>query len=164
MTVKYGIYVLIYLIILIVEASIIPFFAIQGIAPDLKMIFLVFICLKESRSVSTIAGFFTGVFQDIFTISTLGISSLSKSIVCFLISFFRSISEDYSTLFVGAIVFIAVSSQELIYQLIHTVGAESSFMRMIILFIIPKSIYTAIWGILINLILSRRLWKKPSYT
>jgi rod shape-determining protein MreD len=150
--------------ILIVEASIIPFFAIQGIAPDLKLVFLVFICLKESRSASTIAGFVAGLMQDIFTISTLGVSSLSKSIVCFLTSFFRSVSEDYSTLFIGAIVFLAVGLQELIYQLIHAVGTEGVFFRMIFVFIIPKSIYTAIWAIFIHLILSRRLWKKPTYT
>ena len=89
-------YSVVFLIVFIVEISLIDIISIKGITPDIILIFLIFVSLKESQTTATLSGFGTGLFQDLFSFSMLGLYSLSKSISCFLTSYFQRSKGHYS--------------------------------------------------------------------
>lgn len=159
----YFIYGLIYILVLLTEVFILPFISIKGVTPDLSLVFLVFVSLKKHRSFSTAAGFLTGLIHDLFTINILGISSLSRAITCFSMAYFKDINEEYSYLSLGIITFIAATINETIFQLIHSVGSYQHFWNIVITYVLPRAIFTLICCLLINLILSKHIWRKPRF-
>jgi rod shape-determining protein MreD len=69
-----------FLVCLIAQASLVPALAVAGVGPDLPFIILYFFALQFGITPSIYAGFFLGLFQDLYSPSLLGQNALSKTI------------------------------------------------------------------------------------
>ncbi len=156
---KYIKYVIIYLIILLLDATVIDLISIQNVKPDIFLVFLMFLSLKDTQSSSTILGFMVGLLQDLLTHSMLGIFSLSKTISCYVASYFKITKGIYSVLYLALVFFITAIVHGVIFQLIMSIGTEQHFFKEFLTIMLPQSVYTAVVGLIANFLLHRFIWR-----
>ncbi len=111
------------------QSTIIPFFSIANITPDLLLIWIVFIGLKCGQIPGTLYGFGIGLIFDLVTGGFIGLSSLSKSMGGFIAGYFYN--ENRTEILLGSYKFLLIILtvsviHNFIYFLIFTQGTEIS--------------------------------------
>lgn len=84
---KKWVVILVSIILLILDNSLIPGMAIKGAFPNLLFIFAISYSLVKGIKEAVIIGVFTGIIQDIFFYSIMGINSFSNLLLCVLAAF-----------------------------------------------------------------------------
>jgi rod shape-determining protein MreD len=74
--------------ILIIQIFLIPLISIEGIAPDLILMLLVFYTLKNGQLYGTVIGFIFGLFFDLISGGILGSMMFSKTLSGFIAGYF----------------------------------------------------------------------------
>ncbi|MBN1155440.1 rod shape-determining protein MreD [candidate division KSB1 bacterium] len=157
---NYLMYIIVYFVVLVFENSLIHLISINGVVPDLSIIFLIFFSLKESQIKSTVAGFLIGLIQDIFSFDLIGLSSLCKSITGFIASYFKRTEQRYTTSRIALIVFVTSLVHNILYQIIISVGTHFRIEKIIFHTSLPGAIYTAVFAVIVNLMLYRMIWSR----
>ena len=85
---KYFKYFLILILLTIFHSIFLEFIEIMDITPDLLIILVVWITVKEGRFIGLIAGFVIGLYTDAITVDVLGTNALAKTIAAFVASCF----------------------------------------------------------------------------
>ena len=152
-------YIIVYFLLLFAEKNLLNFISIKGIVPDVILIFVIIISLEENKSKSTIIGFFAGLIQDIFTTYFFGLSALTKSIVGFWGVFFQQPKKKYNLSSYTIAVVVLVLVHDIIFGIIFNLGARSGFFRLMFQFILPRSLYTLLFAVIVFLIFKPVLWK-----
>ncbi|MBD3290680.1 rod shape-determining protein MreD [candidate division KSB1 bacterium] len=155
---KYVKYAIIFFIVLVIDLNVIEIISIKGITPDIILIYLIFISLRETQAASTIIGFSAGLLQDLFSLSMLGLSSLTKSISCFITAFFQRAKRNYSIMHLTIVFFIITVIHDRIYQFIFLLGTDQKLFKSFLYHSVPKAIYTTIVALILNFIFGRILW------
>lgn len=155
---KYIKYAIIFFIVLVIDLNVIDLISIKGITPDIVLIYLIFISLREPQTTSTVIGFAGGLVQDLFSLSILGLSSLTRSISCFITAFFQRSKGIYSILHLALIFFIVTIINDRIYQFIYLLGSDQKLFKSFLYHSVPRAIYTTIIALIMNFIFSRVLW------
>ena len=153
-------YSTIFLIVFLIETNFIDLISIKGITPNIILIFLLFISLKENQTTSTITGFVAGLFQDVLSFNLIGISSLTNSIACFLGSYFDKTKSSSSIPYLALVFFVVTIIYDRIYRFIFLLGTNQQFFRSFFLYSVPKSIYTTIIALILNFIFHRTIWQQ----
>ncbi|MBN2010318.1 rod shape-determining protein MreD [candidate division KSB1 bacterium] len=156
-------YATIFLLTYLIEANFIDFISIKGVIPDVTLVFLIFLSLRESQAAATVTGFLVGLFTDLFTFGVLGLSSLSNSISCFLTSYFKRPKGAISIWQLAIIVFVITIIHDRIFQFIFLLGTNQHFFRSFIYFTIPKALYTTTIALIVNLIFQRMIWQQSDF-
>lgn len=76
--------------VLIIQITILPFFALEGAVPDLILILLVFYGIKYGHITGTVLGFFYGLFFDLITGGLLGSAMFTKTLSGFVAGYFSN--------------------------------------------------------------------------
>lgn len=76
--------------VLVIQTTIIPLIAVNGIVPDLIIILLVFYTLRNGQIYGTVLGFIYGFLFDLITGSLLGSSMLAKTLAGFIAGYFAN--------------------------------------------------------------------------
>jgi rod shape-determining protein MreD len=152
-------YFIVGLILLLLHISVVPLIAIEGIPPDLMLIFIVYIALKNGQITGSVAGFVTGLLIDLTVDFTLGLSALSKTIAGFVAGYFYNetkIEINTETFrFLGIVLFCSLINN-LIYFSLDIFDRGLSDVE-ILKFILGRSIYTSILSLIPIFTTSRRL-------
>lgn len=160
---KFVKYVIVYFIVLVIDLNLIDLISIKGITPDLVLIYLIFISLKETQTNATVIGFGAGLFQDLFSLSILGLSSLTKSLVCFFTSFFKRSQGNYSIFSLALIFFIFTIIHERIYQFVFLLGSNQKFFKSFLFHSVPRALYTVAIALILNFIFNRAIWESHEF-
>ncbi len=152
-------YIVVFVVLLIIEINFIQLIAIHDVTPDLILIFVIIISLRESRNRAGIIGFLAGLIQDAFTTQFFGLSALAKTIVGFWGSFFQRPTKKYNLPSYLMAVVPLVFIHEIIFGFIYKLSLHLGFFRAVISFIIPRALYTSFFALMIYLLFKRRLWK-----
>lgn len=152
-------YIIIYFILLFAEKNLLSFISIKGIVPDIILIFVIIISLQENKAKSTVIGFIAGLIQDIFSTYFFGLSALTKSIVGFWGGIFQQPKKKYSLSSYSIAVAIMVLVHEIIFGIIYNLGTHTGFFRLMVQFIIPRTVYTLLFAIITFLLFKPILWK-----
>jgi rod shape-determining protein MreD len=141
------------LILVIIQKTLIWLIAVTPyqITPDIVLIGLVYIGIQKGKLVGSIGGFVFGLIFDVFSFSFLGLTALSKCISGFIAGFFNSENkiERYSHSYIFIFLLLLCSFvHNLVYFFIYFQGTNLSFIDILIRYIIPTSVYTALIGIL----------------
>lgn len=81
---------LLFIPVLIIQITILPFFSLEGAVPDLILILLVFYGIKYGHITGTILGFFYGLFFDLITGGLLGSAMFTKTLSGFIAGYFSN--------------------------------------------------------------------------
>ena len=152
------IYAIFLLFILIIFQS---FFSevvtIKGIRLDLAVLILVYIGLTKGPAQGVIFGFLIGLLLDVFTPQRLGLGALIKSLIGFTVGNFKDnlfLESSYSK---GAIVFLSVILNDLLYHLLSE-GVTLFTFHTILYHSLPSALYTSGVGVLLFVVLEKKLF------
>ncbi|MBM4166205.1 MAG: rod shape-determining protein MreD [Ignavibacteria bacterium] len=139
------------------QTTVVRLISIEGVMPDVVVLWIVVIALREGQIAGTVSGFVSGLILDIISGDFLGIGALSKTICGFLSGYFYD--EFKSSEVVGTYrFFFAVIFSSLVHNIVFFVvylqGSEIEFVRTIIQYGIGTTAYTSAIGII------PLLWKR----
>ncbi len=148
--VKYG---ALFLIALLIESNLSRFYEIGTHTPDLILILLIYVAIRNGKIKGTSTGFTFGLIKDlIVSVGFLGLSSLTKSVTGFIMGFFTN--SRRSRLFPG-IMFptsIGIIINEVIETMFRIAGTSEGIISAILTKALPSSIYTFVIAFAIFLI------------
>lgn len=156
-------YIIIYFLLLFTEKNLIQLISIKNVTPDLILIFVIIISLRETRSKSTLIGFFSGLIQDIFITQFFGLSALAKSVVGFWGVFFQRPKKKYNLSSFAIAASTMVFVHEIIFGIIYNLGTHFGFFRFLFKFVLPRTLYTVLFALIIYFIFRPMLWKSEEY-
>ncbi|MCR1951827.1 MULTISPECIES: rod shape-determining protein MreD [unclassified Clostridium] len=79
---KKWVLILISLVLLILDNSLMPFFAIKGAYPSLLFVFAIAYSIINGKSEAVFIGVMTGLMQDVFFYNGFGINALINMLIC----------------------------------------------------------------------------------
>ncbi|GEM_PF-1130356 len=142
----------------IIQVTIIELIAINQIKPDLVLIALIYITLREGQIPGIIYSFFAGVILDILGNGIIGSNSFSKVIVMFVVGYFHdpfSITSFRIDLRFPLIVLISAIVDRILYIFITLSLDFNELINLMIGYGILPAIFTAITSLL-TLIFTKR--------
>ncbi len=159
MKIDYILAVLLFFPILIIQTTIVPLIAINGVVPDLIIILVVFYTLKMGQMHGTILGFVYGLLFDLITGGLLGSSMLSKTITGFITGYFYN--ENKKDIYLKSFIFplivlLASTIDSFILSFFSTVDLNTSITTFFIEQGILPGIYTAVFSIIVIVFYPRR--------
>ena len=141
-------YIFLSLLFLIVDSTLVKFLSIANIIPDILVIWIVYVAIREGQIAGATAGFFIGLATNLMsaTDSMLGLAALAKTFAGFTAGYFYNENKTYITL--GGyqfVVIVAVASvvHNILYFVIFLQGSGLSWMQSVLSYGIPTTVYTA---------------------
>ena len=150
-------------VLIIIQKTLIWLIAVTSyeITPDIVLIGLVYISIREGKITGTVSGFAAGLLMDVLSFSFLGLMALSKCIAGFIGGYFNSENkvERYLKSYIFAlIVFLCSLVNNLIYFTIYFQGTTLTFPDIVLRYIVPSALYTAFISILPIVFLKRKVF------
>lgn len=139
----------VFLVVLVLQATLLYRIAIAGIRPDLLVAFVVYMGWMRGPIPGTLTGFFVGLYQDLDAPGPLGLNALSKSIVGFLVAKagFRVHRSNVGVRF--AFFFFAMLVHDVIYFAVATGGDVGTFLGQLMTVALPSALYTTAVALLL---------------
>jgi rod shape-determining protein MreD len=145
-------------VLLLLQASLVDMLSMKGIAPDLLLIFIVYLAVREGQMYVLPWGFALGLVLDLSTGTVLGLSALSKSAAAFTAGYFYSdnkISMTLSTYRFLLLVFLTAAVHNTIYFVIFTMGSEIGFFNAVFGLGLASALFTTTVAVLPMLVAAR---------
>jgi len=143
-----GFYILLSLLFIVVDGTLVKFLSIANIVPDILLVWIVYIAVREGQSAGTTAGFLIGLAMNLMsaTDNLLGLAALAKTFAGFTAGYFYNENKTYNTL--GGyqfVVIVAVASvvHNTLYFIIFLQGSGLSWMQSVLSYGVPTTAYTA---------------------
>ncbi len=158
---RIGAYTLFSILLILLSTVLLRFLTIGDIAPDILLVWIVYIAIREGQIAGTAAGFLIGLAVDLLsgTDGMIGLAALSKTIGGFLAGYFYNENKTLQTLS-GYQLLIAVGVVSLVhnvvYFLIFLQGTELSWLRIIVSYGLPSTVYTVAAALLPMFVIARR--------
>jgi rod shape-determining protein MreD len=128
------------------------------ITPDILLIGLVLLGIRKGKIAGSVGGFLSGLLLDFMSFSFLGLMALSKATAGFVSGYFNNENkiERYTKSYIFIIIVFTCSIlNNLIYFIFYFQGMSLSFFEIVIKYILPTGIYTAVFSV-IPVIFNRR--------
>jgi len=151
MLTRYLRYLLTALVLILVQKIFVAFISIERITPDVLLIFVIYIALREGQIPSTIAGFLLGFAMDLMSGELLGLTALSKTVSGFVAGYFYNrerIAETPGTYLFVFIVLLSSLVHNVIYFAVYVQGTEINFWMSLLKYGLWTSLYTSIVSII----------------
>jgi len=142
---------------LVIQLTLINSVTILGIKPDLILIVVVVFSLLKGTKEGTISGFASGLLQDIFSISLLGINALAKTVIGFTCGILKEkIFYEHILFLIPVITFIASFMQSiLIFLLLRAFGIGYNLTWSLKQVALPEALYSSLLSPFIFLVINK---------
>ena len=153
-------YVFISLFLVILQTTIARLVSLEGITPDLLVIWIVYVAITEGQLHATVWGFGIGLCMDLISGDFLGLSALTKTLCGFVAGYFYNENKIQMTR--GSyrfllIVLFAAFLHNLLYFLVFTQGTDISFWRVVFQLGLTTTLYTATMSLIPMFAFSKKL-------
>jgi rod shape-determining protein MreD len=148
-------YLLIFFVLTVLQTTFVHFIAIRGVSPNLILLFIIYLSMKEGGLVGVYAGFAAGISFDVYSPQILGAGALAKSIIGYLTGLMDErtlkIDDKYK---IGILFLASILHDIILYASIYSLS--SAFKTAFLPLILPTALYTTLAGGIFILISSRR--------
>lgn len=145
----------------VLQTTLAPAIELLGVRPDFPFLIVLLVALQEGAAGGALAGFVAGLFVDLGSAETLGVSSLANSIVGFGVGSLADRVVRTSALTRTLITFGAVVVRD---QAIAALALAEGFVdgvRLLGVFSIPGGVYTALFAALVMALAEKAIgWQK----
>jgi len=144
---KYSLYALVALLTGLFQITILQFFSISGILPDLLLILCIWFTLSEGQFYGLIFAFFVGIFYDIISIDVIGTNALAKITASLIAGWFfgeNKIQQNLGSYWFIIIIFFTSFVHNTIYYFLHIEFNKISLVSLFFQYGLAISIYTTI--------------------
>jgi rod shape-determining protein MreD len=132
-------------LLIVVQTHAVRLLTLEGIAPDILIIWVVYLALKEGQLTGTIWGFAVGMLFDFATGSFIGLSALTKTIGGFVAGYFYNEHKTPFTLssyrYIVTVLIVSLIHNS-IYFLLFTRGSDIGVLRAIFQIGLATTFYT----------------------
>jgi rod shape-determining protein MreD len=156
---RYIAYAVAALLLAVANVVLIPFIAIDGIVPDVMLIWAIWVALVEGQMIGMLAGFGAGVVFDIVAADVLGSNALAKVIAVFIAGYFylETREEEMTGSFRFPLVLLLCGFiHNIIYYFFYLRPTEINFIAFFLRYGVFTTLYTAIIAVIPMLVISRR--------
>lgn len=152
-------YAIISFVLLVFQTTLAQVISVGGITPDIMVVWVVYLALKEGQLRGTVWGFCIGLCMDLLAGDFLGLSAFSKTISGFAGGYFYN--ENKTQLTLGSyrfllIVLLVSFVNNLVYFLIFTLGTEIRFWQAVLNLGLTTTLYTATLTLIPVFVLQRK--------
>jgi rod shape-determining protein MreD len=154
-------YILLSILLVLLQTTLVRYLAVDTVAPDLLLIWVVYLALREGQNAGTTAGFFIGLLFDLISgkDGVLGLAALCKTLAGFVAGYFYN--ENKILQILGGYQFILVVTvasivHNVLYFIVFLQGSEVGWLDAVVLYGLPTTLYTAALALLPMFVFSRR--------
>ncbi len=159
-------YALLSIFFLLLQTTLVRYLAIESIIPDIILLWVVYLALREGQIAGMTAGFFLGLTLDLLSgaDTMLGLGALAKTVAGFSAGLFYN--ENKITQVLGGYQFLLVTTvasavHNIIYFLIFLQGTDMRWWDAILLYGLPATLYTVATAMLPMFAFSRKYRFNP---
>jgi len=150
---------IIFLFLAALQLSFIPFISIQGIIPDLIVIYVVMFALRNGQLKGTFFGFIVGFVFDLVSGGLIGSAMFAKTLAGFVAGYFYK--EDYEEVFSNrflfiSIIFISAAIDSFFYAVLGSAEVKLNILSLIFSNAIFPAAYTSLIGLAYSLLVRRK--------
>jgi rod shape-determining protein MreD len=158
-TLRFVYYGIVALLLAVIKVVLLDLIAVSSITPDLILILVVWIALKEGQFKALFAGFACGLLFDIVSIDVIGTNALTKTLVGLIAGFFYK--EHHADNIIGSfkflgIVFLCSVFHNLVYNIFYIRPSQISFATFFLKYGLATSLYTTVIAVFPMFIKLRR--------
>ncbi len=133
------------LVAVVLQSTVIPYFAIDWVKPDITLVLIVLVGLLYGPVQGAAGGLFGGLLEDLFTGRFIGLFGLTRMLAGYLAGLVERRVYKEPFLVPMATSFVAtVVSETLLFLILKLFGAAPGFGRSFVHIIGPAAIYNAI--------------------
>ena len=158
MRVKFLVSIVLFFPLLLIQTTIVPLIAINGVIPDLILILLVYYAMRNGQIYGTVLGFVYGFLFDIITGSLIGSTMLAKTLSGFVAGYFynENKQEQYiKSLFFCLIVLLCGVIDSVVYSFFSTIDFNSNVLLLIFEQGMLPGFYTAVISLIVVIFFPR---------
>jgi rod shape-determining protein MreD len=155
---RFVIYGIIALLLSVVHVVFLNLVSVGGITPDLLIILVVWIAIREGQFIGILAGFGCGLLFDIVSLDVLGTNALAKTFAGFAAGYFFKEKNNELTLgslkFIFAVI-ICAFIHNIIYFFFYLRPTEINFSGFFFRYGVASTLYTTVAALFPMLVKSR---------
>lgn len=145
--------ILLTILFILFQTTLARFLALGGMAPDVTLIWIVYLGVRRGRIPATLAGFFTGLVLDLLSGNDgmMGLLALSKTVSGFTAGSFFNENKTIQSLSSYRFLLILASVATVHYLIYFTIflqGSDGSWWGAVALYGIPSALYTTAVGLI----------------
>jgi rod shape-determining protein MreD len=140
-------------LIILLQTTVVRYLSLQGIVPDIVLLWIVFLAIRRGQIEGTIAGFLLGLVLDLVSgpDGMLGLAALTKTVAGFVAGYFYNENKTFQTL--GGYQFLLITGlvslvHNSLYFLIFLQGSGLGLTRILLLHGVPTTAYTTAVAVL----------------
>ncbi len=149
------------LLICVLQLSFSFLISVKGIIPDLLILLIIWITLRDGKIVGLISAFCIGLLYDYLSLNIFGVNALTKTIVAYVSGFFYKENEFLNIVKsnkIFVIVFISTLIHNVVYYLLMINLTESNLWNIYFKFVFGSMIYTFVFSLTSFFFRIKKFW------
>lgn len=162
MKLKYFIPLFVFIPVVIIQLTVIPFVSISGVIPNVLLIAAVYFSVSNGQIFGTITGAAYGLLFDLISGNLIGSNMLSMTVACFIAGYFSAETRRDKYLYTYAftlVVFLCSLVNSIIFSFFSVIDFNTNFLLALFNHSLMPSIYTAVVSILVVIVPYRRAFE-----
>jgi rod shape-determining protein MreD len=159
MKLKYFVPLFVFIPVVLVQLTVIPFISIQGVVPNLVLIAVVYFSISNGQIFGTVTGASYGLLYDLISGNLVGSNMLSKTVAGFIAGYFSGETRREKYLYTYSftlVVFISALIDSMIFSFFSVIDFNTNFLQALLNHSLLPSIYTSVVSILVVVIPYKR--------
>lgn len=162
MKLKYFIPLLVFIPVVLVQLTIIPFVSIQGVVPNLLLIAVVYFSILYGQTFGTVTGATYGLLFDLISGNLVGSNMLSLTVAGFIAGYFSGETRRDKYLYTYSftlVVLMGALVNAMIFSFFAVMDFNTNFLQALFNHALLPSIYTSIVSILVVVVPYKRAFQ-----
>lgn len=162
MKLKYFIPLLVFIPVVLVQLTIIPFVSIQGVVPNLLLIAVVYFSILYGQTFGTVTGATYGLLFDSISGNLVGSNMLSLAVAGFIAGYFSGETRQDKYLYTYSftlVVLMGALVNAMIFSFFAVMDFNTNFLQALFNHALLPSIYTSIVSILVVVVPYKRAFQ-----
>ncbi len=140
----------IFFLVFVMQTTLVPVISIYSIKPDLLLLGLFMLAVKNGAMPGLYVGFFLGLTQDIYSPIILGHNALSKTLAGFFAGLFNEKVMRLDPVFQAVLLVLTLLLGDLVFLMVQLVKSGGSMQMLgleMVISSLPRAIYTLLFGL-----------------
>jgi rod shape-determining protein MreD len=151
-------YLILFTSLVLLQTTLLPLVSVAGLVPDVVVIGIIVLGIRHGAVAAIVAGCVVGFVQDAFVAHLFGLSSLANSCSGFVAGYFSREKVKYNLQVTLGVVLATAIVHDALYFLIYKLGSHIGFIRMMIRYAVPTSLYTLVIAFIVHTVWPGGLW------
>jgi len=133
----------------VLQTTLVPVISIFGAKPDLLIVALFMLAIKEGAMPAVFVGFFLGLAQDVYSPAILGQNALAKTVAGFFASLFNEKVMRIDPVLQAVLLVVTFLLNDIIFmvvQMAKSSGSEKGLLIEIVITTMPRAVYSLVFA------------------